>query len=93
MEQTNSFGIILNGDRSNSLLEHGTAEHFKQICFQLVYQIVATVSEDLIVIGSRFQIIVGAATEKARLPIFSLSFRNKKLFGNGLSKGQRKTAD
>ena len=41
---------------------------------------VSIVSEDLIAIGSSFQ-IVGAATEKARLPIFSIVLGTKK-FGN-----------
>ena len=53
---------------------------------------VSIVTEVLIVIGSWFQ-IVGAATEKARLPIVQLSFRNKKLFGNGWSKGLRYIRD
>ena len=39
-------------------------------------QKVFIVSEDLIVIGSRFQ-IVGTVTEKARLPIFSLILGTK----------------
>ena len=45
--------------------------NFQRICVQVILRKLGIVSEDLIVIGSYFQ-IVGAATEKARLPILSL---------------------
>ena len=62
-------------------LERGTAKkllwksNFKQISFQFVLRKVSIVSTDLIVIG--FQ-IVGATTEKARLPVFSLVLGKKR---------------
>ena len=76
MQQIKSFGVIINGDKPESSLAHGTAEklwwtrNFKQICFQVFLRNVAIVS-DLIEIGSEIQII-GAATEKALFPILSL---------------------
>ena len=45
-------------------------KQFQTNIFSFVWKL-SIVSEDLIVIGSWFQ-IVGVATEKARLPIFSL---------------------
>ena len=65
----------------NSSLEHETAEILwcKAISNKYVFNFlrkVSTGSEDLIAIGSSFQVI-GAATEKACLPIFSLVLRTK----------------
>ena len=53
-----SLGVIINGDKQKTSLEHGTAKiirwksSFKQICFEFCLRKVAIVSEDLIVMGS-----------------------------------------
>jgi len=68
--------LVIHRDRQKLSLEHGTANNlwwksnFKQICFNFFTK------EDYVVIGSWFQ-IVGAATEKACLPIFSLGSGTK----------------
>ena len=55
MQETESFGVIINGDREKSSLKHGIAEIYVVKQFEtnvlICLQKVAIVSEDLLITG------------------------------------------
>ena len=71
-QQTKSFGVIINGDRQKSSLRHRTIYGGKAISNKYVFSFFTIGGYNFRIHNCNKEFIPNSATEKARLPIFSL---------------------